>query len=92
MSPRKPTPDPLDVARALLDEARSARGDWRKAFLENARSQIELARAGLDDAEAALRQYAHSPVAARMREGVEKRRRAVENLVGQLKLLDGQTT
>ena len=91
MSPRRPTPDPLDQARALANEAqRAARDDWKRALLSSARFRLEDARAGLADSEEVLHHYP-SPIASMMRSAVDARRLAIEQLATQIARLDSET-
>lgn len=84
MSPRRPTPDPVDQARALIDEAtRAARVEWKRALLSSARMKLDEARAGIDDGEEALQGYS-SPVAEMMRSSVETRRTQIEKLTARI--------
>lgn len=92
MSPRRPTPDPLDVARALADESeRASRADWKRALVASARIKLNEAEAGLADSEAALRGYT-SPVVDMMRSSVEARRRQIERILARLDAIDNDAT
>lgn len=89
MSPRRPTPDPLDQVRALLDEAaRATRSEWKCALLASARMKLDEARAGIADGEAALRRYT-SPVSEMMRSTVETRRRVIDELANRIASEEG---
>lgn len=92
MSPRRPMPDPLAVARALADEAeRAADGSWRRVLLTQAWFHLADARAAIPDAEAGLRGYESSPVAEMMRTTVENRRREIERIAARFDALEGQS-
>lgn len=89
MSPRRPTPDPLDQVRALLDEAaRAPRHEWKRALLASARMKLDEARAGIADGEDALRRYV-SPVSDMMRSTVETRRRVIDELAKRIASEEG---
>lgn len=77
LSPRRPTPDPLDQARALIDEAmRATRVEWKHALLSSARMKLDEARAGVEDGRAAVER--RSPAAVMRREVVMTRMKAEE--------------
>lgn len=87
VSPRHPTPDPLDVARAFADEAKRARSDWRRALVAAARHKLDEATVGLQNGEAALQGRPHA-VAKRMRETLEKRRGAIAEMAERLDAIE----
>lgn len=89
MSPRRPTPDPLDQARALIDEAtRAQRSDWKRAILSSARMKLDEARLGIVDGEEALKRYS-SPVSDMLRSSVETRRKQIDALAAQIAAEEG---
>lgn len=89
LSPRRPTPDPLEVARALIDEAARATCDeWKRSILSSARMKLEEARAGITDGEEALKRYS-SPVSDMMRSSVEARRRQIDELAARITAEEG---
>ena len=89
LSPRRPTRDPLDEARAFADEAARARGDWRRAFIGNARSKLDDATAGLADGEAALHGRPDR-VAKQMKQTIERRRAAIADIAHRLDAIERQ--
>lgn len=84
MSPRRPTPDPLDQARALLDEAvRATRVEWKRALLSSARMKLDEARAGIHEGHAAVERY-RSPIGDMMRSSIETRRAEIDKLLARI--------
>ncbi len=90
MSPRRPTPDPLEVARVLVEEADRARGGWRSAILGGARVHLDEARGALADGEDALRGQ-KTEIAELMRGRIEARRREIDNLAARIATLEAST-
>ena len=83
MSPRRPTPDPIELAGDMLEEAHEARNKaWRRSLLHTAN-----ARASLVERECALQAYDASPVVEQMRETVEKRRAAIDEMNARLRAM-----
>lgn len=87
MSPRRPTPDPMEVAHALADRARSANGDERRVLVATARMKLDEANAGLADNELAL-QGQSTAIADQMRRSINKRRSAIQELSEQLDAIE----
>ena len=81
--PRRPTPDPLTEASAFVAEAKRARGDWRRALLNTARSKVDDAWAALADNERAL-QGQRQPVAKLMVKHLELRRQELLRLTASI--------
>jgi hypothetical protein len=87
VSPRRPTKDPLDEARAFADEAELARDDWQDALVGAARMKLDEAGAGIADGEAALLSRADN-VAEHLKQTLERRRAAIAHIAGRLAAIE----
>jgi hypothetical protein len=90
VSPRRPTKDPLDEARAFADEAQSARDDWRRALVAAARTKLAEANVGLADGEAALHGRPDK-VSKQLKQTIDRRRVAIEQVADRLDSIERGT-